>query len=131
MPYNIIRTEVIFMSIRELRSYTGLSQNKFAAMFGIPAATIKDWEYGRRKPPQYVINMIQEILEYRGIIINSNYIDECEKRQKSVERALAIVLSATNGPDKTFMNALNDYIEGKVTLVEIEHNVDSLAYLEV
>lgn len=118
------------MSIRELRHYTGLSQNKFAAMFGIPAATIKDWEYGRRKPPQYVINMIQEILEYRGIIINSNYIDECEKRQKSVERALAIVLSATNGPDKTFMNALNDYIEGKITLAEIEHNVDSLAYLE-
>ena len=117
------------MSIRELRSYTGLSQNNFAAMFGIPAATIKDWEHGRRKPPQYVINMIQEILEYRGIIINTNYIADCEKRQKSVERALAIVFSATNGPDKTFMNALNDYIEGKITLSELEQNVDSLSYL--
>ena len=117
------------MSIRELRSYTGLSQNNFAAMFGIPASTIKDWEHGRRKPPQYVINMIQEILEYRGIIINTNYIADCEKRQKSVERALAIVFSATNGPDKTFMNALNDYIEGKITLSELEQNVDSLSYL--
>ena len=117
------------MSIRELRSYTGLSQNKFAAMFGIPASTIKDWEHGRRKPPQYVINMIQEILEYRGIIINTNYIADCEKRQKSVERALAIIFSATNGPDKTFMNALNDYIEGKITLSELEQNVDSLSYL--
>ena len=53
-----------------------------------------------------------------------------KKRQNSVERALEIVLSATNGPDKTFMNTLNDYIEGKITLAEIEHNVDSLAYLE-
>ena len=74
--------------------------------------------------------MIQEILDHRGIIINSNYINDYENRRKSVERALAIILSATNGPDKTFMNALNDYIEGKITLAEIEHNVDSLAYLE-
>ena len=74
--------------------------------------------------------MIQEILDHREIIINSNYINDYENRRKSVERALAIILSATNGPDKTFMNALNDYIEGKITLSEIEHNVDSLAYLE-
>ena len=74
--------------------------------------------------------MIQEILDHREIIINSNYINDYENRRKSVERALAIILSATNGPDKTFMNALNDYIEGKITLAEIEHNVDSLAYLE-
>lgn len=73
--------------------------------------------------------MIQEILDHRGIIINSNYINDYENRRKSVERALAIILSATNGPDKTFMNALNDYIEGKITLSELEQNVDSLSYL--
>ena len=49
------------MSIRELRECTGLSQNKFAAMFGIPAATVKDWEYGRRNPPSYVVDMIKEL----------------------------------------------------------------------
>ena len=73
--------------------------------------------------------MIQEILNHRGIIINSNYINDYENRRKSVERALAIILSATNGPDKTFMNALNDYIEGKITLAELEQNVDELYYL--
>lgn len=73
--------------------------------------------------------MIQEILDHREIIINSNYINDYENRRKSVERALAIILSATNGPDKTFMNALNDYIEGKITLSELEQNVDSLSYL--
>ena len=73
--------------------------------------------------------MIQEILDHREIIINSNYLNDYENRRKSVERALAIVLSATNGPDKTFMNALNDYIEGKITLSELEQNVDSLSYL--
>lgn len=73
--------------------------------------------------------MIQEILDHREIIINSNYINDYENRRKSVERALAIILSATNGPDKTFMNALNDYIEGEITLSELEQNVDSLSYL--
>lgn len=73
--------------------------------------------------------MIQEILDHREIIINSNYINDYENRRKNVERALAIILSATNGPDKTFMNALNDYIEGKITLSELEQNVDSLSYL--
>lgn len=73
--------------------------------------------------------MIQEILDHREIIINSNYLNYYENRRKSVERALAIILSATNGPDKTFMNALNDYIEGKITLSELEQNVDSLSYL--
>ena len=73
--------------------------------------------------------MIQEILDHRGIIINGNYINDYENRRKSVERALAIILSATNGPDKIFMNALNDYIEGKITLSELEQNVDSLSYL--
>ena len=73
--------------------------------------------------------MIQEILDHREIIINSNYINDYENRRKSVERALAIILSATNGPDKTFMNALNDYIEGKITLSELEQKVGSLSYL--
>ena len=40
--YRIDDKEMIFVSIRELRECTGLSQNKFAAMFGIPAATVKD-----------------------------------------------------------------------------------------
>ncbi len=32
------------MNIKELRSQTGLSQSKFAAMFDIPVSTLKDWE---------------------------------------------------------------------------------------
>lgn len=117
------------MSIRELRECTGLSQNKFAAMFGIPAATVKDWEYGRRNPPSYVVDMIKTILEYKGIIVDGNYVDECEKRRKGVERALAIVLTATKGPDEEFMKALELYISGKLTLSEIEKKVNRLEYI--
>lgn len=36
--------EVTSMEVRELRLQTGLSQSKFAKMFDIPVATLKDWE---------------------------------------------------------------------------------------
>ena len=39
------------MSIKELRSQTGLSQSKFATIFDIPVSTLKDWEQERRTHP--------------------------------------------------------------------------------
>ena len=39
------------MTIRQLRKSTGLSQSKFSAYFGIPTATLQDWEHERRTPP--------------------------------------------------------------------------------
>ncbi len=56
------------MSIREMRFQTGLSQRKFANMFDIPVATLKDWEQGRRTPPTYVVTMIKTIFEFRRMI---------------------------------------------------------------
>ena len=70
------------MGIKELRAQTGLSQSKFANLFDIPVATLKDWEQGRRKPPIYGVNMIKTILEYRGMIIGEDYIVACENRRK-------------------------------------------------
>lgn len=35
---------------RRARAATGLSQDAFAARYGIPAATLRDWEQGRRSP---------------------------------------------------------------------------------
>ena len=117
------------MGIKELRLQTGLSQSKFANMFDIPLATLKDWEQGRRRPPIYVINMVKSILEYKGMIISENYIAACENRRKSVENALAIVLTATEGPDEEFMKALDMYIFGELSLEQLEEKVDKLEYI--
>ena len=119
------------MSIKELRLQTGLSQSKFANMFEIPVATLKDWEQERRNPPGYVVNMMTTILEYKGMLINDEYIEACEKRRKSVEKALAIVMTATNGPDEAFMDVLDAYIFGKISLEEMETRIDRLEYLGV
>ena len=108
------------MGIRELRLQTGLSQSKFAQMFEVPVPTLKDWEQQRRNPPAYVINMMRTILQYKGMLVSQSYVEACEARRKSVENAMAIMLSATNGPDELFLEVLDSYIYGKITLEEME-----------
>ena len=119
------------MEVKELRMQTGLSQSKFAKMFDVPVATLKDWEQERRNPPTYVINMMRTILEYRGMLIHPSFVEACDARRKSVENAMAIMLSATNGPDDMFMDVLESYIFGKITLEEMESKIDRLEYLGV
>ena len=75
--------------------------------------------------------MIKTILEYRGIDVNGKYILDYEWREKNVDRVLAILLSASNAPDEKFLEALNEYISGKMTLHDIECKVDRLEYLRL
>ncbi len=56
------------MRIKELHKQTNLTQTQFGELFGIPMRTIQEWEGGSRKPPEYVINMIEELLYRRGLI---------------------------------------------------------------
>ncbi|MEK6590479.1 MAG: helix-turn-helix domain-containing protein [Nitrospinota bacterium] len=46
--------------VRKLREQYGLSQDKFATLMGISAATLRNWEQGRRKPegPARVLLMV-------------------------------------------------------------------------
>ena len=62
-------------------------------------------------------------------MLDEEYIAACEKRRKSVEKALAIVLSATNGLNERFMKVLEDYIEGKISLEEMEAGIERMKYL--
>jgi len=36
---------------RALRQTMGMTQKKFAALFGVSVAVLRDWEQGRRMPP--------------------------------------------------------------------------------
>ena len=51
------------MKIREIRGSLGLSQSKFAKKFHINISTLQNWEQGRRQVPDYVIYLINKIIE--------------------------------------------------------------------
>ncbi len=38
------------VDVKSIRQHMGLSQTAFAAKYGFPAATVRDWEQGRRRP---------------------------------------------------------------------------------
>ena len=49
--------------IKAIRARTGLSQKMFSEAFGIPSRTYEAWEMGERKPPQYVIRLLDTAAE--------------------------------------------------------------------
>ena len=48
--------------ITELRHKAGLTQKAAAEYLGIPKRTIENWEGGRRKPTEFVLNAVKEKL---------------------------------------------------------------------
>lgn len=48
--------------IKALCEQYGLTQVELANRFGIPLRTIGDWAVGKRKPPSYVVEMMQQLL---------------------------------------------------------------------
>ena len=54
--------------MKELRAKTGLSQQKFGMLFRIAAINISNWEQGVTKPPEYVIYMIERLIEVDPLI---------------------------------------------------------------
>ena len=64
-------------------------------------------------------------------LIGQSDVEACEMRRRSVENAMAIMLSATNEPDEVFLEVLNSYIFGEITLEELEERIDRFEYLKI
>lgn len=45
--------------IKEIRKSTGLSQSGFAQAMNIPTGTVRNWEQGLTKPPEWVIPLLE------------------------------------------------------------------------
>lgn len=56
------------MTVKEMRTQMGLSQQKFGDYFNIPLRTIQRWEYGVSDPPAYTTQMMERILLLEGKI---------------------------------------------------------------
>lgn len=56
----ILKTEVMNMNIREMRTWLGDTQNEFATRYNIPFRTVQNWETGVRKPPEYIMNLLEQ-----------------------------------------------------------------------
>ena len=48
------------MDIREMRTRLGDTQSEFAARYHIPFRTVQNWETGLRKPPEYILALLED-----------------------------------------------------------------------
>ncbi len=47
------------VNIREMRTLLGNTQSEFAARYKIPFRTVQNWEAGVRKPPAYIMDLLE------------------------------------------------------------------------
>ena len=47
------------MDIREMRARLGDTQSEFASRYNIPFRTVQNWETGLRKPPKYIMALLE------------------------------------------------------------------------
>lgn len=56
------------MSIKELREASGMTQKGFAEYFNVSRRTVENWECGRNKPPEYLVDLMEYKLRNEGIL---------------------------------------------------------------
>lgn len=57
------------MTIKEMRTKSGMTQKAFSEYLNIPKRTIENWESGRRKTPDYVIELIEYKLIHERVLL--------------------------------------------------------------
>lgn len=91
--------------IEKLKNSLSMTTKEFAEHFGIPYNTVRQWVNGERKCPEYVISMLQKLIEYKT-----------QGKQLSIE-----------GLDFKFNRGMATFENGRLTncrLFEINENQD-------
>lgn len=63
---NVMKESV--MTIRELRTASGMTQQQFSEEFHIPKRSIENWEGGKRECPEYLLHLIEYYLKKENLI---------------------------------------------------------------
>jgi len=75
--------EINALTVKRLRSWTGLSQAEFARLLGVELGTLRNWEQGRREPtgparallraisndPEHVLSALRRSTERRSRVL--------------------------------------------------------------
>ena len=56
------------MTIKEMRTATGLTQKAFAELLGMPKRTVENWEGNVNKCPEYLLRLIEYYLKNENLI---------------------------------------------------------------
>lgn len=96
------------MDIREMRTRLGETQSEFAARYSIPFRTVQNWETGIRKPPEYIIELLESRVKTDLINRKTAVLPKYSKQKLDLPKRSDFI-SAT-----AWLNAVRDCIEEPV-----------------
>lgn len=82
----IIVVGVMNVDIREMRIRMGATQSEFAARYNIPYRTIQNWETGMRKPPQYIMDLLESRMKSDLVNRKATLLPEYDPRKRDLPR---------------------------------------------
>lgn len=122
------------MTIKDLRTMSGMTQQEFANYFEIPKRTIENWEGGQRKCPEYLEKLIEYKLIKEGYALKLVEYNEGESRILTEGSLEDIVKWLKDNPDE--YEWINDNekhdpsFDGELTEIPDLSNIETLHELE-
>lgn len=74
------------MDIREMRLQLGDTQSEFAARYQIPFRTVQNWETGVRKPPEYMVNLLEHRVQEDLINRRTRALPQCDPQKHDLPK---------------------------------------------
>ena len=74
------------MDIRRMRIQLGDTQSEFAARYQIPFRTVQNWETGVRKPPEYMINLLEHRVQEDLINRKTRVLPQYDPRKRDLPK---------------------------------------------
>lgn len=74
------------INIRNLRKQLGDTQNDFARRYHIPFRTIQNWETGVRKPPEYIVDLLQHRVKEDLVNKKTSVLPMYDSRKKELPK---------------------------------------------
>ena len=96
------------MNIREMRSRLGDTQSEFAARYHIPFRTVQNWETGLRKPPEYIMHLLESRIREDLINRKTAVLPQYDPRKKNLPKRCDYVGALS------WLKAVHDCIGEKV-----------------
>ena len=115
------------MTVKEFIKSTGMTQKQLSERFGIPRRTIEDWSRGVSKCPEYVVKMMQEILDrdkeekksmYKAFVIIDGILENVNDINRGIEAQTDIVNFFD--PEDEGWRAWVEWKDGKTIVLEEE-----------
>lgn len=72
--------------VQRLRETLGISRAEFGRRYHIPVRTLEDWEWGKRTPPEYVIELLTRAVASDMMDEAGELIARIEAIQKTTEK---------------------------------------------